>query len=205
MVTKINMPRTYTMRARAEGVAAREQRVLDAAYSLFVSGDLDAVTLEAVAARAGVSLKTVVRQFVSKDEMLLACARAGSAREESLRVAAPGDLDGIVATLGRRYEAMLDLVPRMNALVERLEAAALAQKNAIASHLGWLGAAFAPWLPAAGAVRKQRLMALYGATELYVWWMWRRNLGLTRAGAAAAMRETLDALVTRWAPQKERD
>ena len=198
MVIKSKMARAYNMAARAEAVEARRQGILEAAYELFVTVPHDELTLEAVAERAGVSIKTVVRQFQTKDELLVACLRSGSQIEEGRREVAPGDVPGVVAVLARRYDELVDIVPRMIALQDRIETIAAAMAGAIESHKGWLAHVFAPWLPPAGPVRKRRIMALYGATEIHVWWMWRRRLGLGPKAAAAAMRETLDALVARW-------
>lgn len=192
------MARAYNMEARADGVEARRQRVLEAAYDLFVTASHDELTLEAVAERAGVSVKTVVRQFQTKDELLVACLGSGIRIEESRRVVAPGDVAGVVEALTRRYEQLVDIVPRMIALQERIPTVATTMAGAIESHERWLAQVFAPWLAVPGPVRKRRIMALYGATEMYVWWMWRRRLGLGTRAAASAMRETLDALVASW-------
>jgi AcrR family transcriptional regulator len=165
---------------------------------LFMEGSIDAVTLEAVADRAGVSLKTVVRQFKSKDALLLECAKSGPAIEEKKRTVSAGDVEGVVRVLSGRYEAMLDFVPGMFALEDRIPEVALARRSAIESHLGWLADAFSPWLRVRGAVRLRRLHALFGATELQVWWMWRRRVGLGRGAARDALAETLTALVAHW-------
>jgi len=192
------MTRRYAMGARSQGVEERRERILEAAMMLFMEGSIAAVTLEAVAERAGVSLKTVVRQFKSKDALLLECAKHGPAIEEKKRTVSAGDVEGVVRVLSRRYEGMLDFVPRMFALEDRVPEVALARRGAIGSHLGWLAEAFSPWLKARAPSRPRRLHALFGATELHVWWMWRRRIGLDRRAARAALRETLGALVARW-------
>ena len=67
MVTKY-MTRAYQMGARAQAVQARRDRIVEAAYDLLTSRSLDELTLEAIAQEAGVSLKTVVRQFKTRDD-----------------------------------------------------------------------------------------------------------------------------------------
>lgn len=58
-------------RRYAPGRARREQ-LLDVAHELFAANGFGAVSLRAIAARAGVSHASVLRYFASKDELLLA-------------------------------------------------------------------------------------------------------------------------------------
>lgn len=192
------MTRAYTMDARAAGVRARREAILAAAFELLMTGSLDELTLESVATRAGVSLKTVQRQFNSRSELLSATIRARRAEEERLRAVPVGDVDAVVRVLASRYEQLLDVVPRLYALEEQVAAVADLRRAGVVSHTAWLEQVFAPVLPARGRERKVWLLALYGATELSVWWMWRRQLGASKAAAKAAMREQLEALLERW-------
>jgi AcrR family transcriptional regulator len=52
--------------------AEAESAILDAALELLVDEGLDSVTMEAVAARAGVGKTTIYRRWASQDEMLAA-------------------------------------------------------------------------------------------------------------------------------------
>jgi AcrR family transcriptional regulator len=173
--------------------------VLDATVALFLERSYEELTLQAVADAAGVSLKTVLRQFGSKDELVLACAHRRSAQESEVRAAAPGDVAGAARALADRYEEMatvtlklLDLEPRFPAIAEVLR---IARRG----HLDWLAGVFAAWLPARPSrVRKRRLAQLFGATEIFVWNSWRKHLGLGRAEAEQAMAGTLRALVDAW-------
>src|SRR5690349_16410912 len=61
--------RVYRQEARARGVEATRERILQCAYDLWLEVPYDAVTIEAVARRAGVSKQTVLRQFTSKDDL----------------------------------------------------------------------------------------------------------------------------------------
>lgn len=195
--------RRYEMRARADGVAQRRQQVVDVALDLFTSRPFDEVTLQSVADGAGVSLKTVVRMFASKEGLMEACMKRGNAREDERRAVAEGDLDGVVATLGERYEQLLGKTLHMIALSERLPMIRAWIDLSRRGHMAWLARVFAPWLPPRGAERDVRLMQLFAATELYCWWSWREPLGFSRAKAARALRATLDALVQRWETQGE--
>lgn len=193
--------RRYEMRARADGVAQRRQQVVDVALDLFTSRPFDEVTLQAVADGAGVSLKTVVRMFASKEGLMAACMQRGNAREDERRAVAEGDLDGVVGVLVDRYEQLLAQTLHMIALSERLPMIREWIDLSRRGHLAWLARVFAPWLPARGAERDVRLMQLFAATELYCWWSWRDPLGFSRAKATRALRETLAVLVRHWERQ----
>jgi len=58
--------------SRAESAAATRRALLDAAAELLDSGGLDAVTLRAVGARAGVSRGAPYRHFRDKEDLLIA-------------------------------------------------------------------------------------------------------------------------------------
>jgi len=191
--------RTYTMRARAEATEATRLRILDAASAFFLQADYDAVSLEAVAARARVSLQTVLRKFGSKEALVLACARERHGEEFAMRAVAAGDVQGVARVLAARYEETMVMTRRLVSLEVRIPAIAEVLGLARAGHTQWLADAFAPWLPAReGPIRARRLAALFGATEIYVWWSWRTQLGLDARAAERAMVESLEALTTMW-------
>jgi AcrR family transcriptional regulator len=189
--------RHYRMGARAESAEDTRRRILEAARELFTAAPFfDDVSLEQIAERARVALKTVQRRFRSKDELVLACART----EADARVATPGDLPGIVRVLADRYEAMMDVTSRYLALEPRAPAVAELLSDARRGHWSWLEAAFAPFLPEReGRLRRRRVAELFVATEIYAWHSLRRRFGLERAVAEEALYETLEALVARWA------
>ncbi len=78
------------MISRAESAAATRRALLDAAAALLDSGGLDAVTLRAVGARAGVTRGAPYRHFLDKEDLLIAVGtRAWDAlgdRMQALRV-----------------------------------------------------------------------------------------------------------------------
>jgi AcrR family transcriptional regulator len=188
--------RRYRMGARAEAAAETRRRILDAARESFMAAPFyDDVSLEQIAERAGVALKTIQRRFGSKDDLLLASAQV----ERDERQVAPGDLPAIVAVLSERYETTMDVMLRYVPLEPRLPAVARLLGQARQGHWSWLERAFAPFLPARrGPLRHRRVAELFVATEIYSWHALRRRFGLERGLAEAALRETLEALVERW-------
>src|SRR5262245_8706686 len=192
------MSRRYTMRARAAEAGERRERIVDAALELFLGAPYDEGSLQAVADRAGVALKTVVRQFGSKEALFEACVARGAREERARREVVAGDVGAAVRALADRYEELAAPTVRYLGLEDRLPVVGRFLEDARAGHLDWLATTFAPWLPARGAERSRRLAALFGATEVFVWWTWRQKLGYSRAVAEAAMREMIEALIARW-------
>ena len=79
------------MGARAESTAATRRSIADAFLALFAEQHYGDITLDAVAARAGVSVQTVIRHFGSKDELFAAVARNfDGGRGAAARSASPG-------------------------------------------------------------------------------------------------------------------
>ncbi len=187
--------RPYDLRLRGERADARKLHVIEVAADLFLASSFEDVTLKDVADAAGVSLKTVVRRFGSKDELFLACAHAAAEGEPGLRAVAPGDVRGVASALAERYETIGEVTARYAALETRFPAVAKMMKIARRGHLDWLADVFAPWL---ARDRASRLAQVFGATEIYVWRSWRVHLRLDRRTAESALRGTLEALVAHW-------
>lgn len=190
--------RRYSMGARAAAAEITRQRIIEAADALFAIGSYDEVGLQAVAERAGVTEKTVLRKFGSKERLAIAVARSRGLVEERSRHVAPGDVDAVVRVLASRYEAEGDLMWRYVAVEDRIAIVGRLVQDARLGHWDWLARAFARYLPRRrGPLHRQRVAELFAATELYVWRSWRR-LGLSRAQAERAMSEMLKALVADW-------
>ena len=71
----------------------QEHRDVEAAKALFKTRDYEDVTLQAVAAGAGITLQTVLRRFGSKEGLVIAVADVWGAEIQRSRVmGTPGDL-----------------------------------------------------------------------------------------------------------------
>jgi len=196
--------RPYRMRSRATAAAATGDRIREGATALFIEQPYDHVSLDDVAERAGVSLPTVLRKFRSKDALFMECARAVSDREREARSMPPGDVGGAARVLAQRYEQLIPLWKRNLDLEGRFPEVARALDEARQGHLAWLAEVFDPFLAKApGQVRTRQLAALFGATEIYLWWTWRTHLGLDAAEAERVMAEILETLVREWRPKSK--
>jgi AcrR family transcriptional regulator len=176
-------PRPYRMSARAEAARATENRVLDAAVELFTDEPYDDVSLDAIAARADVAKRTVLRRFESKEGLFVAAMDRAALEEMRKRDEAPvGDVPGAVANVVAHYERCG--VNRLRMLAQEDRIAVVADNVAMGRrfHWQWVERTFAPLLAGLSPPeRKRRTAALVAVTDVYTWKLLRRDLGLSRA------------------------
>src|SRR4051794_40727634 len=115
--------RPYRMTARATAAAATGERILAAAAEVFFeTADLP---LDSVAARAGVTVQTVIRRFGGREGLFTTAPARESGRVRDQRDTAPvGDLAAAVRVLVDHYEEYGDKVLTLLALEKRSPAAA---------------------------------------------------------------------------------
>jgi AcrR family transcriptional regulator len=184
--------RPYRMTRRAALAQRTHDAVLDAAVAAIPGRPWAELTVEEIAVRAGVSARTVLRRFGSKDG--LARAAAERAREEvraGRPAGAPGDLHATIAELGEHYERWADVALWLLDEGRRAPVLAEAARDGERLHEDWVRRAFAPQLAAlpAGPARRRALAALAAATDVHVWDLLRRRSGLSRRDAEAAVRD----------------
>ncbi|HVX32181.1 MAG TPA: helix-turn-helix domain-containing protein [Solirubrobacterales bacterium] len=188
------MRRAYRQTRRADATERTRGAILDAAQELFRADPQLDPSLEAVAARAGVSTRTVIRQFGSKEGLLEAAIAAGVEAAQATRHAEPGDVEGAVRAIVDHYEAMGDDVMRWLSLAERLPVVRRVTERGTESHHEWVAEVFAPDLDGLPrGARRARRAALATATDVYVWHLLRRREGLGREATRAAMLALVEA------------
>src|SRR5580692_5668656 len=181
--------RTYRQTRRADATERTRTTILVAARELFREDPQFDPSLEALAERAGVSTRTVLRQFGSKEGVLEAAITAGVGLAAASRHAEPGDVAGAVRAITTHYEAMGDEVMRWLALADRLPMIRRITERGVETHLEWVDAVFAPDLESLPrAARKARRAALATSTDVYVWHLLRRREGLGREATEGAIR-----------------
>ena len=181
--------RPYRMKARAEATAATRDAILDAATQQFLGRWFDEVTLAGIAQQAGVSQQTVVNHFGSKEGLL----EAAVARIEPERARRGADGDPVERVVAD-YERGGDATIRMLALEERIPALAGFLATGRAGHRAWVQEAFADRLPGDGPEREQAVALHVAATDIYVWKLLRRDMGMSRARTIEAMGRLVDGL-----------
>lgn len=191
--------RPYRMGARAEAVAETGRRILQASIDLGPELLSDQATLDDVAARAGVTVQTVLRRFGSKEGLISATAEEVRGRVEGQRGEAPvGDVEGAVRNLVEHYEEWGDNTLRMLAHEERYPAIREHTDRGRAGHYEWVERTFAPFLERRSGGERERLRAeLISICDLYTWKILRRDLGLGREQTELALVEMIAALLQR--------
>jgi AcrR family transcriptional regulator len=171
----------YSMVARAEGMAATRDRIVQAALTLALEQAFEDITLVAIADRAGVSHQTVLNHFASKENVAAAAADLLDHQTRSARdKAEPGDPHGALAILVGEYERFGDAGARWAIASEGLGSLAPLLDRARAFHQAWLERIFSRFLPEAPAARRRAIHALHAATDVYTWKLLRRDLQLSR-------------------------
>ena len=189
--------RAYRMTARAEAAAATRRRILEAAIRHFSDRFYDEVSLAEVAREAGVTVQTVLRRFGSKEGLAEAATALGVERVRAERFSyPPGDLDAAVRGLLAHYEEWGERSLRLLAQEERVAAMRRVTDAGRALHHEWVDHVFSPWLSRERGARLARLRArLVAVTDVYVWKILRRDLGLDPRAAGATLRELVAAVV----------
>lgn len=191
--------RSYRMRARAESVVETGRRILDATIDLGPELLSDQATLDDVAARAGVTVQTVLRRFGSKEGLISAAAEDVGSRVRDQRNEAPvGDISGAVANLVEHYEEWGDNTLRLLAHEDRYPMIREHTDRGRAGHYEWVERTFAPFLEERADKQRERLRAeLIAICDLYVWKILRRDLGFGREQVEIALEEMISALVSK--------
>lgn len=188
--------RAYRMAARAEAAARTARDILAATVALWRERPIDEITLADVAERAGVSVRTVIRRFGSREGVIAACIRADAAGIEAARgLAPPGDVGEALQVLLMHYERDGDAVLRTLALEEKVPEARAIARAGREVHREWCARVFAAQLPPPGdGAHALRLDAFVAATDLYTWKLLRRYLGRSLDDTAQAIRALVDGL-----------
>ena len=190
------MPRAYDNTKRARDAARTTERIVAATEELVADRPIAEVTLQAIAAGAGVTVQTVLRHMGSREGCFAAVGERVGARIDAQRGGTePGDVDGAVAALIEHYEAEGRLV--LNLLAQEGGGEAVPREAAEAGrayHRAWVLRCFGPWPQEPDP---QVIDALVAVTDLYVWKLLRLDLGrsahATEAVVARLVRSVLEA------------
>jgi AcrR family transcriptional regulator len=185
--------REYRMVRRGAAVAATRERILAATIELgYEELDLEP-TLERVAARAGVSVQTVLRRFGSRAALLdeaLAAAQAAVAEQRL-----PEGHDPLVALL-EHYRLRGAFSLRMLAREDTDPRAAEVTTGGKRLHRDWVSTAFGPRLSLHDPDRVEALTdLLVVATDVYAWKLLALDRRLPEPVVLDRMRTLVDAIL----------
>lgn len=186
--SSVDARRPYEMKARALSMADTRSRIVGAAIERFFEEHYDVVTLDQIAAIAGVSRQTVLNHFSDKESLFLeAASHVGDERER----ARADDPDGALTILLEGYEFAGDTMIRLLSVRGRIPALEQWLDAARRRHQDWLVGIWGDRLPTAAPERQERLLALHAATDIYVWRLLRRDMGLELPAIHSIMRRLI--------------
>jgi AcrR family transcriptional regulator len=190
------------MVARAQAVERTAERVLGAATELYGERFFDEVSLDDIAARAGVSVQTILRRFGSKDGLLEATAERVDQQVERPRAAVPeGDVGSAAGRVAADYERHGDAIMHWLAQERRVPFVQRFVERGRREHEAWVDRVFAPQLAARSGRDRRRLRAqLVAVFDVYTWQLLRRQAGLSRTEAERAISELARGLLV---PQED--
>ena len=185
--------RTYRQGARATAAADTYRRVVEAFLARMETLMFDEITLDSVAAAAGVTVQTVIRRFASKEGLLRAAAQCLGKDIQLRRAVSHGGTSAFVKALVDDYEITGDLTIR---LLAQEQHAAVSEVLALGrrSHRQWVAEVFRSSLQSMARGTRERLLAgLIVLTDVYTWKLLRRDQEFSASGTAAVMLELIEA------------
>jgi len=175
---------------------ATRRRIRAAAVELYCGRPVEDFTLEAVADHASTTVQTILRAFGSKDELIYAALEDMAAGGVFLKSSPPGDIPAAIAAFFDVYEGIGDLVIQRLSEERRRPALKPSLHQGRKHHRLGVKTVFAPQLERLPAdARAQLLTALLVLTDVYVWKLLRRDMGLSRSAAEAIVEKMIASVV----------
>jgi AcrR family transcriptional regulator len=157
----------------------------------------DEITLDAVAADAGVTVQTILRRFDGKDGLLGTAVKTISAQITAKRAMPADDVAGMVDSLFADYEQTGDPVMRLLAMEDRYPAVKAVTDVGRREHRQWVSNVLAAPLNLLDTATRQRAVdALIIVTDVYAWKLLRRDMCRSVPVAKATMKSLIHAAIT---------
>jgi AcrR family transcriptional regulator len=165
------------MGARAEAVAETRRRIMEALFELGRERMLPDISLDDVAAAAGVSVQTILRHFKSRAGLTEATMDHAIAAVTEERHAPVGDVDAAVAVIVGHYEDRGQTALLMLAQESSDPQVAELTRRGRALHRTWVRDVFAPF----AGPQDPLIDLLVVATDVYTWKLLRIDRRHSRA------------------------
>lgn len=189
--------RCYNMQVRAKKVSDNEVRILKSIFGLWEKLSIHEITLEMVAKDSGVTVRTILRKFGSKEGLIEACVEKDISNIKKDRdTAAVGDYPQVLKILLKDYERIGDAIIRTLAVEQELPIAKKILDNGRAYHREWCEKVFSPFLPDQDASDyESKLLSFITATEFYLWKLLRRDLNKSQEATFAVFKSLIEGLI----------
>jgi AcrR family transcriptional regulator len=192
-----NSTRSYSMTQRAKSAAKTAEKIISSTFQLWKERPLNEITLDSIADRSGVAIRTILRKFGSRDGLIQACLSHDASIIIEERAHTPvGDIDGILHTLLSNYEKMGDAGIRTIYMENELKEAKEIGEKGRKVHREWCARVFTPFLPGPDHNEYEiRLTAFITATEIYLWKLLRKDLGYDEEKTFRVFKMLVEGLV----------
>jgi AcrR family transcriptional regulator len=188
--------RSYRQTARAAAAEQTVRRIAVAFAECIHERWIEDVTLEDVAARAGVTVRTIIRRFGSKEGLLARHADHLAAQIREDMQITPGDIEGALDRGLRFYESMGDGIVRNLAQEKRYPVLKPMLERGRSELREILAQFYSPWLDAIPAKEQRRVLdQLVIATDIYAWQILRRDAGRSLNETRAVMLALIRAIL----------
>lgn len=167
------------MSERARQVARNDRKIMNAMSDLWLELPLSEITLDKVSKKSGVTVRTILRKFGSREGLFNACIENDADRfTKGRRQVTPGDLNGILDALLEEYERMGDALIRTLTVEYEFPSTQELLQKARSVHREWCAMVFEPYLPSTSSEHYETVLSAFiAATEFYLWKLLRRDLG----------------------------
>jgi AcrR family transcriptional regulator len=180
--------RTYTMGARAEAVAETRRRIIDAHFELGRERMFPDISLDDIAAAAGVSVQTILRHFQSRAGLTEATMDHAIATVTVERHAPVGDVGAAVGVIVGHYEDRGQTALLMLAQESSDPQVAELTRRGRRMHRTWVKDVFAPFAGPSDPL----IDLLVVATDVYTW----KLLRIDRRHSRARTEQLIHRMVT---------
>ena len=184
------------MSERARQVVLNDRKIMNAMSDLWLKMPLSEITLDKVSQKSGVTTRTILRKFGSKDGLLKACIENDADRFTQKRMqVTPGDLNGILDAILDEYERMGDALIRTLTIEYSYPSTQGMLQKARTMHREWCEFVFEPYLPSKSSESFETVLSAFIAgTEFYLWKLLRRDLGKSLEQCKQIFQYTLESL-----------
>lgn len=188
--------RRYIQTARAEAAEATVRRIIEAFLARLLTQWFDEITLDRVAADAGVTVQTVIRRFGGKEGLLAEAVKTLAEQINAKRTIPSGDIRVMAERLVEDYEQTGDAIIRLLALEPRHPALAEFLGIGRRYHRDWVAGLLEDQLSHLdAAARKRATDAVVIVTDVYAWKLLRRDMDRSATAAAATIERLIRAAI----------
>lgn len=189
--------RSYDMTGRLEAKTATRDAILEAGVATAMAARSLDITLAAIAERAGVTVKTVLRHFGSREALVEATISRALADVVDERTPPTDDPADALTVLIEHYERRGDMVLAVLAAEDADPASRRLTDRGRLTHRQWIEEVYGPRLPSDRSERTRVVDALVVATDVYAWKLLRRDRRLSATDVHDRMALMTEAIAGR--------